>query len=84
MNRSSLTNALICFIVVLTLISNAVSQPAMEMNYPQPGKAEHKRFYSWEEGKRSADDYERTDQHNLLKRRVYQLSPDTWTTYFRL
>lgn len=53
-------------IVVFLTILSIVFVSAKSKDAPE---AMQKRFYSWEEGKRSGDEYER-NQHEALKRRL--------------
>ena len=57
---------MIARIIVLFTILSIVLASARSKEAPE---AMEKRFYSWEEGKRSGDEYERT-QHEAMKRRL--------------
>ena len=52
---------LVLFTILSIILASARSKEAPEVM--------EKRFYSWEEGKRSGDEYERT-QHEAMKRRL--------------
>uniref|UniRef100_A0A7E4VWC3 Cathepsin propeptide inhibitor domain-containing protein n=1 Tax=Panagrellus redivivus TaxID=6233 RepID=A0A7E4VWC3_PANRE len=85
MSRFSLHIQALCAIYVIMIVSSTIALPIENgLEQPDHPKFEQKRFYSWEEGKRSADDYDRSVQHEMLKRKLYQMNGDLWATNFRL